>query len=459
MADWKNKRVSILGLGRSGLAAASYLHERGAQVLLSESQPREKVKPDLLSKLSTLNIEVEFGGHTERTVSWPELIITSPGIPPRAEVITRARSLKKEVISDIELAYRETREGGDKPLPFIAVTGTNGKSTTTALISYILEFAGRNAPACGNIGVPIMSLLDGRPLDFLVVEVSSYQLEYSPTFAPFVGVWLNLTPDHVDWHGSLDAYIDAKRSMFKNQSLSDYAVLNMDDSVVASTIYAGEYFPFSVDGECATAIQGAYLQDEFFCANYGSRSRVVCHQSEVRIIGKHNQENCLAAISAGLLAGLNEKEIKAGLTTFTALEHRLEYVATIDGVAYYNDSKATNTDSTIKALESFPNNRVVLIAGGKDKGTSLNELVQVVKKYASSVILIGEAKERFERALRNGGYSEVYPVDSLEEAVTLGGKLNKGPVLLSPACASFDMFKDFEDRGRVFKELVHARTK
>jgi UDP-N-acetylmuramoylalanine--D-glutamate ligase len=160
-----------------------------------------------------------------------------------------------------------------------------------------------------------------------------------------------------------------------------------------------------------------------------------------------------------LLAGLNEKEIKAGLTTFTALEHRLEYVATIDGVAYYNDSKATNTDSTIKALESFPNNRVVLIAGGKDKGTSLNELVQVVKKYASSVILIGEAKERFERALRNGGYNEVYPVDSLEEAVTLGGKLNKGPVLLSPACASFDMFKDFEDRGRVFKELVHARTK
>ena len=176
-----------MGLGRSGLAAASYLHERGAQVLLSESQPREKVKPDLLSKLSTLNIEVEFGGHTERTVSWPELIITSPGIPPRAEVITRARSLKKEVISDIELAYRETHEGGDKPLPFIAVTGTNGKSTTTALISYILEFAGRNAPACGNIGVPIMSLLDGRPLDFLVVEVSSYQLEYSPTFAPFVG--------------------------------------------------------------------------------------------------------------------------------------------------------------------------------------------------------------------------------------------------------------------------------
>ena len=464
MAEWKNRRVSILGVGRSGVATAAYLTARGAQVLVSESQPKEKVKPDLLASLEKLtagktSVECEFGGHTERAVSWPEIIITSPGIPPRADVIVRARALRKEVISDVELAYRETRGDADtKPLPIIAITGTNGKSTTTSLISYILEFAGRNAPACGNIGVPVLSLLDGKP-DFLVMEVSSYQLEYAPTFAPHIGVWLNLTPDHVDWHGNLDAYIEAKRSMFKHQSLSDYAVLNMDDSVVASTINAGEFFPFSVLGECERAIQSAYMQDGFFCANFGSRSRVVCHESEVKIIGKHNQENCLAAISAALLAGLSEKEIKAGLTTFTALEHRLEYVATIDGVPYYNDSKATNTDSTIKALESFPNNKVVLIAGGKDKGTSLNQLVQVVKRYASGVILIGEARERFERALRNGGFNDVYPVATLEEAVNLGGKLKKGPVLLSPACASFDMFKDFEDRGRAFKELVHSRTR
>lgn len=461
---WKSKRVTILGIGRSGVATASYLSARGAQILVSESQPREKVKPELLSKLAQMpNVEVELGGHSERSVSWPEIIITSPGIPPRADVITRARSLRKEVISDVELCYRETSgkagNADSKHIPIIAITGTNGKSTTTSLISYILEFAGRNAPACGNIGVPVLSCLEnGNRPDFLVMEVSSYQLEYAPTFAPHIGIWLNLTPDHVDWHGNLDAYVQAKQSMFKHQDLSDFAVLNMDDSVVASTNGPGEFFPFSVNAECENAIQGAYLQDGFFCANYNGKSRVICHESELKIIGKHNQENALAAIAAALLAGLNEMEIKAGLTTFTALEHRLEFVATVDGVDYYNDSKATNTDSTIKALESFPANKVVLIAGGKDKGTSLNDFVQVVRKYAAGVILIGEAKERFERALRNGGFREVYTVATLEEAVSLGGKLKKGPVLLSPACASFDMFKDFEDRGRVFKELVHTRA-
>lgn len=474
-ATWKNKRVTILGIGRSGVATASYLSARGAQILVSESQPREKVKSDLLSRLAQMpNVEVELGGHSERSVSWPEIIITSPGIPPRADVITRARSLRKEVISDVELCYRETRQkasgkdesilgnsspAADNAIPIIAITGTNGKSTTTSLVSYILEFAGRNAPACGNIGVPVLSCLEnGNRPDFLVMEVSSYQLEYAPTFAPHIGVWLNLTPDHVDWHGNLDAYVQAKQSMFKHQDLSDFAVLNMDDSLVASTNGPGEFFPFSVSGECENAIQSAYLQDGFFCANYNGKSRVICHESELKIIGKHNQENALAAISACLLAGLSEMEIKAGLTTFTALEHRLEFVATVDGVDYYNDSKATNTDSTIKALESFPSNKVVLIAGGKDKGTSLNDFVQVVRKYAAGVILIGEAKERFERALRNGGFKEVYTVATLEEAVSLGGKLKKGPVLLSPACASFDMFKDFEDRGRVFKELVHTRA-
>lgn len=444
-----------MGLGRSGLAAASYLKKHGAQVLLSESQPRDKVNPKLLADLETLQISAEFGSHSERALSSAEIILTSPGIPFRADVILRARALKKEVISDVELAYREI---GEK-VPFIAVTGTNGKSTTTALISHILEKSGKIAPVCGNIGVPILSLLDGRHLDFLVVEVSSYQLEYSPTFAPLIGVWMNLTPDHLDWHGGLEAYIGAKRSLFARLGLQKFAVFNMDDSVVAASPTGAEIFPFSQQVGSESCLQGAYIKDGFLSYNFNARSYVVCHINDLRIIGKHNLENALAAISTCALAGLEVEEIAQHLCTFSALEHRLEYVDTVDGIAYYNDSKATNTDSAIKALESFPEKSVVLIAGGKDKGTSLGEFSKSVRKHAVSVILIGEAKERFERALRTDGYTAIYPVETMEDAVRLGGTLKKGTVVLSPACASFDMFKDFEDRGRVFKDLVYTRAR
>ncbi|MBS1989042.1 MAG: UDP-N-acetylmuramoyl-L-alanine--D-glutamate ligase [Cyanobacteria bacterium SZAS LIN-3] len=439
-----------MGLGRSGIAAASYLSKRGAKVLLSESQPREKVSDKLVAELEALGVEGEYGGHSHRATAWPELIITSPGIPPYSEVIKQARALKKEVIADIELAWRELKG----KVPFIAITGTNGKSTTTSLISYMLESTGLRAPACGNIGKAILSFLDGQKLDYLVVEVSSYQLEYSPTFAPDIAVWLNLTPDHLDFHGGLDGYVEAKRSLFAHLPASSYAVLNVDDPVVASTPTKAEIFPFSVSTEAMVSIQGAYLKDGYLCYGHNARSRVACHTRDLKIIGKHNLENALAAISACCLAGMQQEDIEKSLTTFTALEHRLEYVDTVDGVQFYNDSKATNTDSTIKALESFPDQKVVLIAGGKDKGTSLNDLALSVKKHAASVILLGEAKDRIARALREIGFEEIYPVGTMEEAVRLGGKLKKGPVLLSPACASFDMFKDFEDRGHVFKDLV-----
>lgn len=453
MAEWKNKRVTILGLGRSGIATASYLAHRGAQVLISESQPREKANAKLVAELAGLKVESEFGGHSEKALSWPELVITSPGIGPRADVMVRARAQRKEVISDVELAFREAAGR----VPFIGITGTNGKSTTTALISHILEKSGRLAPVCGNIGVPILSKLDGGPLDFLVVEVSSYQLEYSPTLAPFIGVWLNLTPDHIDWHGGLEQYISAKRSMFAHQGMDCYAVFNNDDPIVSATPTKAELFPFTLSETGREYMQGAYIEDGYLSYNFNARTRVVCSQKDLKILGRHNLENALAAISACCLAGLSEREIEQHLKSFRALEHRLEYVDTVDGVEFYNDSKATNTDSTIKALESFPEKTVVLIAGGKDKGTPLNDFVKAVKKYASGVILIGEASDRFDHALRSDGFSDIYPAATMEEAVELGGKLKKGPVVLSPACASFDMFRDFEDRGRVFKDLVRAR--
>lgn len=451
MQNWQKKRVTVLGLGRSGVATATYLRERGASVFVSESGQADASKQMQADALTTLGVEVEFGQHSDKALAHGEFIVTSPGISPNSEVMKRAGRLGKEIISDVELAYRESRT------PMIVVTGTNGKSTTTALISFILEKSGRLAPACGNIGVPILSQLDRKP-DYLVVETSSYQLHYSSSLAPMVAVWLNLTPDHLDWHGSLDNYINDKKKAFANQRPDQYSVLNLDDPVVASYNPRSEVFPFSQKSALDDSVQGAFVHEGFLCYRIRAVTRLVCGVKELQIIGSHNIENALAAISTCAVVGVQPSEIEMYLKEFRALEHRLEYIATIDGVRYFNDSKATNTDSTIKALESFPNEKVVLIAGGRDKGTSLGEFVHAVRKYVSAVILIGEAKERFDRALREGGFDNIYPVNTMAEAVDLGGQLKRGPVLLSPACASFDMFKDFEDRGRVFKDIVRTRA-
>jgi len=452
LVRWKQRKVTIYGLGRSGLAAARYLSERGADVYVSDSQPESKVADATIQELKSLGVKYEFGEHSLQAIRFADIFVVSPGISPYSDVIQMSRKTGKEVISDIELASRMA------DIPIIAITGTNGKSTTTALTSHLLEACGFRAPVCGNIGVPILSLLDEKH-DFLVAEVSSFQLEYSPTFAPFISVWLNLTPDHIDWHKGIDNYVDAKRRMFKNQQMNQYAVLSMDDVVVAATSTMAEVFPFSTEQSFDEYIQGTYVSDGFVCCRRSMTDRVVMAVSELPIKGQHNVENVLAAVGATVLAGGDIDRIKEGLKTFKNLEHRMEYVGTIDGVAFYNDSKATNTVSAIKALESFPGEPVVLIAGGKDKGTSLTEFVHVVRKTASAVILIGEATARFENELRQGGVQNIYPVASLDAAVKLGAQLNQGPVLLSPACASFDMFKDYEERGRVFKDIVRARLK
>lgn len=441
----------MLGLGRSGLSAARYLAARGARVFVSDAGPDDADKRARLEELRLLGVEGEVGGHTDKCLSHGGLVVTSPGIAPGSEIIQAARGAGAEVVCDVELAFRETK------VPIVAITGTNGKSTTCALVSHLLTKSGKIAPACGNFGVPILSQLDS-PLDYLVVEVSSYQLTYCSAFAPLVGIWLNLTPDHLEWHGSLKSYIEAKDRLFARQRPNQFAVLNMDDPVVADTETRAEVFPFSVSSNLGDCIQGAFMNEGFLCYRINGRSRVVCAPDELKIRGRHNWENALAAIAAAAVLGLAPAEIEAYLKDFQPLEHRLEFVATISGVSFYNDSKATNTSSTVKALQSFPDEKVVLIAGGRDKGLSLEEFVEAVKRHASAVILIGEAKDRFARALKSGGFDWLYPVDDLSMAVDLGLELKQGPVLLSPACASFDMFRDYEDRGRVFKDLVHARV-
>lgn len=438
-------------MGRSGLATAKYLAERGARVIISDAAAATETTAKQADELMSLHVDVEFGGHTEKALTSASLIVTSPGVPPHSKVMQDLRALAKEVICDVELAFRETRT------PVIAITGTNGKSTTCALVSFLLEKSGRVAPACGNIGVPILSQLD-KQLDFIVVEVSSYQLHYCSAFSPQIGVWLNLTPDHLDWHGGITEYIHDKAKLFANQRPDQYAVLNVDDAVVAKTARRSEVFPFSVNTELSLSPQGAFMSDEFLCIRRYGKTIVICAEHELKVFGRHNLENALAAVSASCLAGLGTAEIEKYIKEFAGLEHRLEFVATIDGVDYYNDSKATNPESAIKALEAFPDRKVVLIAGGRDKGTSLGDFVHSVRNHAMAVILIGEARERFEKALKDGGVSDIHPVGSMEEAVDLGARLKLGPVLLSPACASFDMFTDFENRGRVFKDIVRARA-
>jgi len=447
---WTGKNVTILGAGRSGLATALFLCQRGAQVTVSELSTLAFDKDPVLVDLKARGVKFETGAHSEEAISSADLIVTSPGIKPDAEVMVRSRKLNKEVVCDIEVAYRESKT------PIIAITGTNGKSTTCALISHILTQAGYKAPACGNIGVPILAELAHKP-DFLVVEVSSYQITYSPTFAPLVAIWLNMTPDHLDWHGSMNGYIYAKRKLFANQETGQFAVLNIDDPIVADTKTKAKVFPFSVSSPVSG--DSAYLTGDRLTYRLDGVEQVLCKFNELKIIGQHNLENVLAAVAACALVGVKPSEIEKHVKSFTALEHRLEYVETIDGIAYYNDSKATNTASAIKALEAFGDKKVVLIAGGRDKGTDLGEFVDSIKKHVSDVILIGEAKDRFEEALKAGGFTKCHKAESMEKAVELGGQLRQGAVLLSPACASFDMFKDYEDRGRVFKDIVRTRLK
>ncbi len=450
MTDWSNEKVLVLGLGRSGISAAEFLARRKAKVLLSESAEASPKMSEQIEKLKSQGIELEFGGHSERAKEFSKLVVVSPGISPGSEIIRELQEKQKDIICDVELAFRETT------IPLIGITGTNGKSTTTSLVTHILNVAGHKALVCGNIGVPILDELEKSP-DYLVTEISSYQLHYCDRLSPKVAVWTNLTPDHIEWHGDLQAYTEAKQKLFAKQQFNQYAVLNQDDPIIADFSPNSQIFPFSVDTQLEAAVQGAFMQYDFLSYRIDGRTQILCHKDELKIIGKHNLENALAAVSVAAVLNVATEKIVEALQSFPGLEHRLEYIDTIDGVKYYNDSKATNPNSTIKALESFVNEKIVLIAGGKDKHTPLDELVQSIKEHASAVILLGEAKERFNRALSDADFTDVQLVQTMEEAVDLASSLNKGPVVLSPACASFDMFKDFEDRGRVFKNLVRSR--
>jgi UDP-N-acetylmuramoylalanine--D-glutamate ligase len=446
--NWQDQKVVVLGLSRTGEATANYLQGQGAHCVISEKRTANEEDFKKIKNLEISGIKVEMGGNKDETILEADLIVTSPGIPPGSELIKKIRANNIELISEPELAYRETN------IPLIAVTGTNGKSTTTSLISDILKHAGLSAPACGNIGYPIINEINSNH-DYLVAEISSFQLEYSPTFRPEIVVFLNYTPDHVDWHGNEAEYLRVKTSFIKGERSPVWLVLNACDKelikVSASNNSKKYWFGREYGENCCILEKNTFVLKE-------NRSSIkILTADQVKLIGDHNYQNIMSAICATKIAGVSIDKIAEAVSQFDGIEHRLEYVTEINGIAFYNDSKATNCDSTICALKAFNSDKVVLIAGGRDKGTDLTDLVQEIKKHASAVVLIGEATERFEAALKNNNYTNVYLGESLESAVDKAYDLKAGPVLLSPACASYDMFKNFEERGHVFKDIVFKK--
>jgi UDP-N-acetylmuramoylalanine--D-glutamate ligase len=445
--ELKDKRVLVVGLGKSGVASALFLKAQGARVTVSDAKSPEDLS-DQIPVLLDQGITVETGGHGERTFREQDLIVVSPGVPVDAPLLVQARALGESVIGEIELAAQFL------PGTIVAITGSNGKTTTTTLAGEILTASGFSALVGGNIGTPAISFADRATRDTVIVlEVSSFQLETIDKFRPRVAVVLNVTPDHLDRHRTVDAYVDAKARIFENQRGDDFAVLNADDStcVAMAARTRAQVFWFSRQKEVE---RGAWVRDGNILFREKAQQREIMQVSEIPLKGAHNVENVLAAVCAGSLMGCAPEKIRKAVTSFRAVEHRLEYVATIRGVDYYNDSKATNVDATIKAIESFSAN-VHVILGGKDKGSDYSVLNDLLRQRVKRVYTIGAAAGKIESQIKG---VEVVHAETLENALRKADAAAEAGdvVLLAPACSSFDQFKSYEHRGQVFKEIVRG---
>ena len=452
--ELNGKRVLVVGLGKSGVASALFLKAHGARVTVSDTKSGDDLRNEIPVLLDH-GITVETGGHGERTFQGQDLIVVSPGVPVDAPPLAQARSLGESVVGEIELAAQFL------PGPIIAITGSNGKTTTTTLTGEIMAAGGFPTLVGGNIGTPAISLAERATRDSVIVlEVSSFQLETIQTFRPKVSVILNVTPDHLDRHRTFDAYVNAKARIFENQRGDDFTVLNADDPTCVSMAARtkAQVFWFSRQKEVE---RGAWVREGAVLFRDSRGQREILQVSDIPLKGAHNLENVLAAVCAGALMGCAPEKIRQAVANFKAVEHRLEFVATIRGVDYYNDSKATNVDATIKALESFPAN-IHLILGGKDKGSDYSVLNDLLRQRVKRVYTIGAAAAKIESQIvstKNGG-PELVHAETLENAIRKASTIAQPGdiVLLAPACASFDQFKNYEQRGGLFKEIVRSLT-
>lgn len=443
---WFDKKVLILGLSKSGIAAARYLNEKGADCFITENKPMAEKDAEIVQELNKSGIQTEFENHSEDFMQDAYIAVTSPGIPPCAEIMEKLKEKNIKVISEIELAYLETI------IPFVAITGTNGKTTTTELIDFVLNKE-LKSEKCGNIGIPPCGLLD-KKADYFVCETSSFQLEYSKGFRPQIAIWMNFTPDHIDWHGGIEGYFKAKASLFSSEKLPAFGIFNAEDEKVLDFAknYAGEKFFFGKEFEKNCS----YIKNEAIYFKRNTEEKII-DLKEIPLVGNHNYQNVMAALITAEIIGISKEKITEAIKEFKAPEHRCEFVSNIQGKDVYNDSKATNPEAAIFALKSFEGRRLTLIAGGTDKNTDLGEFCETVKKYVDNTILLGLAKDRFEAELRKNGYDKITIADSFKDAVDKAFETDSEVILLSPACSSYDMFTGYEERGRVFKDYALSK--
>ena len=445
--DVKNKKILVCGTARSGVAAAKLLNRRGAAVTLQDLKPAEKLDVSL-SSLETDGIRLHLGHNPDDIITAFDLVIISPGIPMELPFVEKAKNAGVPIIGEIELAYAFC------PCPITAVTGTNGKTTTTALIGAIMKAYRPHTAVVGNIGEPFTEHVEALNADdWVVTEISSFQLESTFLFRPKISLVLNITPDHLDRHKTMERYIELKESIGKNQTKDDFMILNADDQLCSQLQTAARRVFFSRLRELD---EGFFLNGRMLHIRVNKTDTDLLNVDEMNIFGNHSIENALAAAAAGFCAGVPMETVKQAVLDFKAVEHRIEFTRELNGVRFYNDSKATNTDAAIKAIQAM-REPIILIGGGYDKLADFSSWVKTFEGRVKHLILMGEVAEKIADTCRACNFTRFERVNSLKDAVDAAyGKAEQGDcVLLSPACASWDMFDNYEQRGRLFKEFVN----
>lgn len=442
----KNKNVLIVGLARSGVSAANLLYKLGANVTVTDEKGEEALS-DNVKKLEK-DISLKLNGHDSVNIKEIDITIISPGVPWDSPFLNKIREKGIRIMSEVEFAFQHINA------PLIVITGTNGKTTTTTLTGEMLKRGGKKVFVGGNIGNPLCEeVLNGGKSEIVLSEISTFQTEGIETFKPYISAILNITPDHLDRHKNMDEYIELKKRVFINQDENDYMVLNLDDEITAgfSTEGRGKKIFFSRLKEVEN---GAFVRGDKIIFKNEGREEIVCSLKDLKLIGVHNIENTLASVAISGICGISGKIMRDAISEFKGIKHRMELVREIRGVRFINDSKGTNVGATVKSLQSF-NEPIILIAGGKDKGSDYLPLKGLIEDRVKFLILIGDAKKKIAKSLN--GFKNKIEADTLENAVKEGFRRAKSGdiVLLSPACASFDMFRDYEDRGEQFKEVVN----
>ena len=446
----KNKKVLLVGLAKTGVSTIKHLNRLGAKVVVNDIKDKDKLK-DILDELSDLNnVEYILGYHPEN-VDDVDITVVSPGVPLDLPFILKLKSKNIEIIGEVELAYRLSQN----PI-FIGITGTNGKTTTTSLVGEIFKKANRDTYIVGNIGNPVIDTVGiANENSVLVTELSSFQLESIDKFKPHVSAILNFTEDHLNRHHTMKAYIEAKARIFENQDSKDFCILNYDDEDVRSlsdSVKAKKIF-FS---RKKSLEYGIYLDEKKNIIINIDEKITLLNKDELSLPGNHNLENCMAAAAIAYVSNIDIDVIRKVLKTFAGVEHRQEFVRNLNGIMFVNDSKATNPDSSIKAVQSY-NRPIVLIAGGMDKQSSFDEFLDIAKENVYALVLLGETAQKIKECAQNKGFDNITIVKDMKEAVNASYQIAKDGdvVLLSPACASWDMYKSFEVRGIDFKDNVN----